>query len=118
MLQFSAKENMRLFEILIPILLAFYVIWKRPRPLWIQILPAFTLGILLLHLSFEGYRWQMIPLYVLTAVIAVFALFRIELKRIGCVLTLIFLAVGTALPILLPVPSIPLPSGPYKVGTR
>jgi hypothetical protein len=109
---------MRFFEIAIPILLAFHVVWKRPRPFWIQILPTFTLSILLLHLSFEGYRWQMIPLYVLTAVIAVLALFRIELKRIGSLLTLIFLAVGTTLPILLPVPSIPLPSGPYKVSTR
>jgi hypothetical protein len=33
-------------------------------------------------------------------------------------LSLILLAVSRALPILLPVPSTPVPGGPYQVGTR
>ena len=109
---------MRLFEVLIPSLLFLYLIWKWPRPLWIRFLPAFACFILLLHFIIEGYRWQMVPLYVLTVVITVLFLFRIELKRIGSLLALIFLAGGTALPTLLPVPSIPPSSGPYQVGTR
>jgi dienelactone hydrolase len=41
-----------------------------------------------------------------------------DIKLIASYLTFILLAVSTALPILLPVPSIPTPSGPYQVGTR
>jgi len=109
---------MRPFEIAIPILLVVYMIWRRPYPLWIRRLPLFTLPAILFHLILEGYRWQMIPLYVLSVMIAVLSFLRIEQKRIGSLLTFILLAISTALPLLLPVPSIPASSGPYKVGTR
>ena len=109
---------MRLFEILFPFLLVSYLIWKRPRLFGIPILPALTCIALVLHLLIEGYRWQMIPLYLLTGVIIMLSLFGIEFKRMGLILSLCFLAVGTALPVLLPVPSIPTPSGAYPVGTR
>ena len=107
---------MRPFEIVIPILLICYVFWKRPRRFWI--LPAFTIIVIPLQVIIEGYRWQMIPLYLMIGVITMLSLFRIEFRTIGSILVLCFLAAATALPILLPVPSIPLPSGPYQIGTR
>ena len=109
---------MRPFEILIPILLALPVIWRRPRPFWIRMLPALTFIASVLHLIIEGYRWQMIPLYVLVLFQMVQSFWGIEPGRTGSFLALILLAVSTALPILLPVPSIPHSSGPYQVGTR
>src|ERR671921_412089 len=98
---------MRPLEIIIPIFLAIYLLRQPARLVWIRLLPVFTLILILLHLFIEGYRWQMIPLYVLTGLLCVLSMARVELKRIGSVLTLILLAVSTALPILLPVPSIP-----------
>jgi hypothetical protein len=124
---------MRTFEILIPITLAVYLFWpfltgrKYPRLVtWLPVLIAALIGA---HLLFEGYRWQMIPLYVLTGITLLAAaskLFQLTtsaFKRVswagaGLLGVLILLIVSTALPILLPVPNVPSPSGPYDVGTQ
>ncbi len=113
---------MRPLEIILPVLLALYLIWTHPRPLLVRLLPIAGLFLALIHLAVEGYRWQMIPLYGLTILLAVSAWRRLRSaldgKRSAAILGLILLAVATALPILLPVPSIPTPSGAYQVGTR
>jgi predicted dienelactone hydrolase len=113
---------MRTLEFLIPILLAVYLLWRHPRPLAIRCLPSVALLLMLTHLAVEGYRWQMIPVYVMTAVLAVSSWIKIrsssDWKPIASYLALIPLAVSIALPILLPVPVIPAPDGPYKVGTK
>ena len=109
---------MRPLEIIIPILVSLYLVWQRPRPFWLRLLPAFAFIALVLHLIVEGYRWQMIPLYALTLMQMLLSFFGAELKRLGSFLTLILLAVSAALPVLLPVPSFPASSGPYQVGTR
>jgi predicted dienelactone hydrolase len=112
---------MRPFEVIIPVLLAVFLAWRQPRPLAIRLLPVIGFLGIPMHLGLEGYRWQMIPIYLLTSAIALSALLRIKStaywKPLGSILTLVLLAVSTALPILLPVPSIPVPNGPYKVGT-
>lgn len=114
---------MRPLEITIPILLAIHLLWPRPRPYWVRLLPAFTLLVVLVHVIVEGYRWQMIPLYLLTGMLAIHGWIRLRSapdinSTIASALTLMLLAVFTALPILLPVPSIPASTGPYPVGTR
>ena len=113
---------MRPLEISIPILLAIYLLWSRPRPYWIQFLPVVACAAILVHLLLESYRWQMIPLYLLTFLLAVDVLIRIRTttgrKSIGSYLALILVACATVLPIILPVPSPSTPSGPYRVGTR
>lgn len=112
---------MRPFEIIIPTLLTIYLIWKHPRPLWIRLFPAMSLLLTLVHFVMEGYRWQMSPIYVLTTVLGLSALIRprssADWKPLGSYLFLFLLALSTALPILLPVPSIAAPSGSYQVGT-
>ena len=112
---------MRPLEILIPVLLAVYLLWPHPRPLAVRLLPALALLATLIHFWAEGYRWQMVPLYVLTPVLALSSLIKItqisDWPALASYLTLILLALSTALPILLPVPGIPTPSGPYQVGT-
>jgi predicted dienelactone hydrolase len=109
---------MRPLEIMIPILLAAYLLWRRPHPLWIRLLPGLVLIATVTHLITEGYRWQMIPLYLFTAILVALSFWGVELRRVRSVLISFLLAVATALPILLPVPSIPKPNGPYQVGTH
>ncbi len=124
---------MRVLEILIPTLLAIYFLWTiithHPRPLAMKLIPPVTLLLTLVHLVFEGFRWQMIPLYVIAAM--VFILYIPKLIKsepadqphrgwriAASILTLILLAISTALPAILPVPRVADPSGSYSVGTQ
>jgi len=121
---------MRPLEILTPIILAIYVLWPltgKKRPPAVGILPAFALVVIATHATVEGMRWQMIPLYAFSAVallISIPAFFQTQTGTVSAVrplrifLSLGLLAISTALPILLPVPVIPTPSGPYQIGTR
>ena len=108
---------MRPLEIVIPILLAGYLLWPQPQPLIVRFAPAAALIIILFHFTLEGYRWQMIPLYALTLILTVLSIFISDVKPLASTLILILVAVSTALPTLLPVPKIPPPSGTYEVGT-
>jgi predicted dienelactone hydrolase len=112
---------MRPFEIIIPVLLLAYLIWRHPRPLAVRLLPAVGLIVTLLHFAVEGYRWQMVPLYVLNPLLAISSLVRImgssDWKPLASRLTVIPVLLAAALPALLPVPRIPPPGGPLPVGT-
>lgn len=121
---------MRPLEILTPLVLAVYMAWPltgKKRPPSVGILPAFALVIIAAHANIEGMRWQMIPLYafaVVTLLLSIPAFFRttqnetLPRQPLRVILNLSLLAVSTVLPILLPVPAIPSPSGPYPIGTR
>ena len=120
---------MRPLEIITPIILAIYLLWpikNRKRPLAVGILPAFALVVIAAHARIEGMRWQMYPLYVFAIVTLLMSLpdfikarqeYTVTRRLLRVLLSLSLLAVSTALPILLPVPSIPAPDGPYQVGT-
>ncbi len=60
---------MRPLEIVISILLAGFLLWPHPQPLIVQLAPAAALITILVHFTLEGYRWQMIPLYVLALIL-------------------------------------------------
>ena len=114
---------------MITLLLAVYLLWPQTRPLAVRFLLASALLVTLIHFAVEGYRWQMVPIYVLTLILAIISLIALQqswdIKAAASILTLrlaqvgavILLAVSTALPILLPVPSIRISGGPYQVGT-
>ncbi|MBI5942832.1 MAG: hypothetical protein HY864_00560 [Chloroflexi bacterium] len=112
---------MRPLEIVIPFLLAFYLLWQHPRPLAARLLPVLAAALTLIHFFIEGYRWQMVPLYALTFLLGISSLIKISSQAdwpaSASYLTVILLAVSTALPALLPVPNIPSPSGSLRVGT-
>lgn len=108
---------MRPLEILIPTLLSFYLLWSQPRPSWIRFFPIASLILIFIHIGIEGYRWQMIPLYVLTLLLAIISFF-IDWKPLASYLTFGLLLLVTLIPVLLPVPKIPTPSGDYQVGTK
>jgi predicted dienelactone hydrolase len=78
----------------------------------------------LLHLLSEGVRWQMIPLYVWAAAAAAVLLlnprflYRSSLGLIiGKLLFFLLALVFSLPPLLLPVPKLPAPTGPYSIGT-
>lgn len=125
---------MRPFEILLAlwILVAFLAMaapkWNRKR--FAVYLSVATLGIALVQLITEGYRWQMVPFYVFSAGMSIHALFRLRLQAgrnernklrwlrvTGIVLAALLLIPSLMLPVLLPVPHLPAPSGPFEVGT-
>ena len=124
---------MRTLEIIISSLLGLYLLWplviRRARPLAIRLLPLVAVSVTVAHFFYEGYRWQMIPLYVMTAALALFnlpSLLKTDhpnepprgWRAAASLLTVSLLAISTALPILLPVPHISSPNGPYQVGTQ
>jgi len=120
----------RTFEILAALFLLLtilrYVIPTRPR--WLEYLPALTLIVCLLQIIMEGYRWQMVPIFVFSFVLFLFTLpskarsinkpatspWR---RIIGLLLALVLFAGAYELPILLPIPILPDASGPFQVGT-
>lgn len=117
---------MRIFEIMMlvsTVMLWIVDRWVRRKVVGVAI--CLTIGFALLHFIFEGYRWQMVPLYGLT-VGYMYYLFVKERRHkerskrphiIWSFLLAFLLAVSAILPILLPVFKIDAPSGPYSVGT-
>lgn len=87
-----------------------------------------AIALLCVHLIVEHYRWQMLPTYLLLFVILAMGWlqprqtqtlsksrwFAISLTGILAILYL----VSAVLPMLLPIPQLTSPSGPYAVGTR
>lgn len=112
---------MRPLEIVIPVLLVTYLVWKHPRPIIIRLLPALALVVTLAHFTFEGYRWQMTALYLLTPLLALSSLTKImtttDWSARASLLTVSLIVLSTSVPILLPVPSIPSPGGSFQTGT-
>ncbi len=123
---------MRLFEILLLVTLVPLVmgpLLPLRRQLWHMALLVVALLFLLLHLLLEGYRWQMIPGYGVTAVYTLIALSQLTRPiprdipavtwgtAVGGLAGLIVLLIALALPALLPVPNLPPKTGPYPVGT-
>ena len=113
---------MRHLEITIPILLAVYLLWRHPRPFVNLTAAQLCIPACVDPPGCRGISLAMIPLYLLTTSLMISSLIKIrsasDWKPIASYLTSILLAVSTVLPILLPVPAIPAPDGPYKVGTR
>jgi dienelactone hydrolase len=130
---------MRTFEILlVACLLAVLValmVPERKRATVIAFLPAFAGLLTVVHLAFEGYRWHMLPMYVVVVVLLATTAPYVarQLKGappnepskalrvagiVACVLGLISLGFGmTAAAILFPVAPLPAPTGPFTVGT-
>lgn len=123
---------MRLFEILllaseclVLLVLAIPRLRAVPRAPMVALLP---LVLTALQWAVEGARWQMVPAYALGLLFALVLLlvkrgpekpslrFRL-LRGSGLLLGSLALLVAAALPALLPVFKLPVPTGPYAIGT-
>ena len=70
---------MRTLEILLELVLIIRIIlplFRRGR--WIEWGSLAVLSVMALHLIFEGYRWQMIPLYGITLWLSAIAFWRLS----------------------------------------
>ncbi len=83
------------------------------------------LSLLTIHFLFEGYRWQMLPIYILLCIIAFcfykeYSIFKGSwLKKSFIILGVsILLIVGYILPTVLPIFELPKPTGKYKIGSQ
>ena len=125
---------MRPFEIAILITLGCDILIRMTglRSLWRWPILLPMLGLLLvgLQLLLEGYRWQMLPAYTLAAFLAVATLLMLRdpdvlpllsyqrgRALLSGVLALLVLTVGTFVPLVLPVPQPPTPTGIFAIGT-
>jgi predicted dienelactone hydrolase len=111
-----------------------YLVPTRRWPRWLFLLPAVAALLVVIHLVVEGYRWQMVPAYALAAIMLVGMVWGIRqaaesqreapslrrriLTLFGVALGLLVLAPAAVLPSILPVFSLPEPTGPYAVGTQ
>ena len=118
---------MRLFEILLMVVMAATLIAELRRGFrgYRRADAARVTGLLAVaHIALEGYRWQLLPLYLLIGALFLPAAFQ---KRHGlaprywrkglAIGGLVVLGLTAALALLLPVPRLPQPEGPYRVGT-
>jgi predicted dienelactone hydrolase len=125
-------ETLILLVILFSLLAYLVPISRRPR--WLSLLPALAALLVVIHLVVEEYRWQMVPAYALAAIIFVGMVWGIRqaaepqreapsrrrrlLALIGATLGLLVLALAAVFSVILPVFSLPEPTGPYAVGTQ
>ena len=118
---------MRLFEILILVALLPPLLWalfSRGRPRWLATFPIAGAIFTLIHLLAEGYRWQMMLVYLLAAVFLLLAIHWLINKPtaprfawVAAILGLLAWLVAAALPTAMPVPRLPKPTGSYAIGT-
>ena len=119
---------MRTFEIILLLIVTLLPFVKRPVLRRVQANHVLIfLGVLFaLHLVIEGWRWQMIPAYILVLLVAwrIKAIDTTEPTRLNFLRGAGFLGisilafVGWVLPMALPVFNLPEPKGSYKVGTE
>jgi hypothetical protein len=124
---------MRIVEILILIALlpGMIALSVRPsrRPGWLRAFAWAALALMLVHLAVEGYRWQMIPAYLLVVLGCLRTLktpprqatrdsrWRKALRLASVALTLLACSATLFLGVEIPVFNPPAPIGPYPVGT-
>ncbi|NMM47718.1 alpha/beta hydrolase family protein [Marinigracilibium pacificum] len=123
-----SEKLMRTFEVILLVTITIFPFIKRPllRYFRADYILIFLGIILLLHLTIEGWRWQMIPVYIITPFLG----WRIKtinqdntvrlsfLRFIGFTGLSVLILIGWLLPTVLPVFSLPEPQGKYNVGTE
>lgn len=91
------------------------------RPVWAGRFAVIVLGVLITHIFTEKSHWQMIPAYLASLAIVGCGFFGIAraylVTSAGFFLAAVMLFASVLLAIVLPVFSLPQPSGPYSIGT-
>ena len=114
---------MRPLEIILALVLVLRISLHRRLPRWFKFLP---IPFALAQVFFEGYRWQMLPLYFLTIAFGALSLRNLDpwkghpprwAAALGVALAIPGFAIGIALPTLLPIPTPFPPTGPNSIGT-
>jgi len=139
----NTGSKMRFFELIVVILLLAtlcrYLVPRSKRPKALLYLPIATAFVAIAQIAIEQYRWQMVPAYVLAAILLALAIpallrrsansqsndapsnggrFRRVAAITGIVCGFLVWIVAAALPYALPVFQFPKPTGPFAVGTH
>ncbi|MEL7148684.1 MAG: hypothetical protein AAFO69_20085 [Bacteroidota bacterium] len=118
---------MRILEIILLLIVSVLPFIKRPllRKVPSVFLLAIVAVVFLLHLLLDGWRWQMIPAYLIILFLSL-RISRIDAKSglrlegwrlLGYIVLVPLVVFAWMLPSLLPVFTLPVPSGGYAVGT-
>ncbi|WP_407152755.1 alpha/beta hydrolase family protein [Bradyrhizobium sp. ORS 86] len=91
--------------------------------LGLHYLPFICVAAAVAHVWFEGYRWQMLPIYLVVAGCAMQAIVPrwtsdVQLQYFSCLTGLFLLGGGVVLSTVFPVFELPAPDGLYAVGTE
>ena len=116
---------MQLFEVLFLLVLAVGIARLLLGPALVRLaystIAIVGLGLLVLGIVSEGFRWQMVPAYVGFGALVLASLKKSETRAVwrtlGAVPLLLLMGASAFLSHALPVFSLPEPSGPYGVGT-
>lgn len=120
-------ENIILLTLMVALAWSLVPPHRRARAL--LYMPLVTLVLIVVHAIIEGLRWQMLPVYALTAFLTVNNLRILQrqalpskspkpwLRLIGVVLAIVGFLIISQVPVILPVFKLPEPGGPYPVGT-
>ena len=117
---------MQFFELLLVLIPSVYLLINRKinNKISSKYLTGIFLITLFLQLLFEGYRWQMIPAYLIWAVALLYVIKKPEntssrIKKVfrGIAFVIILFS-AILLPSIFPVFELPETTGPYTVGTR
>ena len=124
---------MRAFEFFISLTLIIHILWPlitgRENPRYVNLLPLLAIILIVIHLIYEGFRWQMIPVYTFTGIFLITALpelphpstknfERVSWSAVGLIGIFLILASSVLLLVLMPIPKLPIPTGKYSVGTQ
>ncbi|MNH77459.1 isoform II [compost metagenome] len=124
---------MRIYEIILLIsclaLLQYLIFFKKSEKKTGIVLSLAVLVDSIIQLSWEGYRWQMLPIYITACIYISICLLRNSNKKnhwampklltiVLYTISVLLLAVSTLASVYLPVVQLPDPEGPYTVGTR
>jgi len=107
-------------------LLSWILLVGRETKKWSKFASLAAIGIVIIQLLVEGFRWQMIPAYV-SPIILILCYLLAGWKKgfrswgifiVKTLLLCIYLSIAVALPLLMPVFSFEEPTGPHMVGTK
>src|ERR1700694_5861812 len=117
---------MRALELSIVLSLVVYLVYLlsplRGDYIWLSYVPLLCLPVVAFHLLLEGYRWQMLPVYLLLCASVLYALAAplkdAQLQYLAGLIALGCLGLGIILTTVFPVFQLPTPTGPHAVGAQ
>ena len=115
---------MRPFEVVLVVLTLVGLLGRWMAPVVQRLLAGALAVVAVVHVVVEGPRWQLVPAYVVAIVVVAAPALRLLPRRapgwvpvVGRGIGALLLVIAVALGVVLPVPSLPRPDGPYDVGT-
>jgi dienelactone hydrolase len=108
----------------------FYNVSSLRKKKWVSYAAEANMAVLVLHSLFEGVRWQIYPIYILTFIYFIVSSYEIISKKNICctrgrkvlrmlsiVISMFFIILSSSALYILPVKNIDRPAGNYSVGT-